>query len=492
MTSSTPVTTSASADEPVSTPLGRTAARGAAWMGAAQLLRQLIQLGAGILLARLLTPSDFGLVAVVWAVASLAFPFTELGLTTALVRRPDLQPKDQDSAFWLNLASGITVAGVVAFLAPFLGAAYHEPRLVDLLFLSCANFVLATNVVQTAWLERHLRFKLLATLDLVAQSVGWTVAVVCAVLGLGVWSLLIGPQITLAIQAVAVWTIVRWRPRSAGTRRSYRELWRFGRGVIVFQLADLSASNVDSISIPAVAGALQLGLYNRAYNLTRLPVQQTQMVLGRVFVPVLSTIKDDKGRLRAVTEKAFVISAAVGLPVALVLIVNGPLLVPVLFGQQWKPMVPYLQLLAVASVPQFLSSGVWHLYQVLDRTKALARFGLVQSCLTVAAVLAGLHWGALGVCVALVIRMWFGAPLLMGPPLALVGISVPRAGRLLVGVAGAGIVWACASVLVECATGPMPDLVRLLLAVGLSAAAYLAALRVFSRDAWAHVRGLVR
>lgn len=439
--------------------------RGGSWLAAGQLLRNVMQLIVIVVLANLLSPSDYGLATLAFVVVGLGHIFTELGLTAAVVQKPDLDEQDLRSAFWLNAGTGVVMTGLVAAAAPVLAAIYGEPRLVPLLLVASVMFSISLGVVHTALLERAGRFRSLAIIELALTFFGWTVTLVAAYRGAGAMSLVLGPVLQTALGTLILWGTVRWVPRGFGTRASYRHVWRFGRSLTGFTLLNFLATNADSIVISRVATASQLGLYNRAYNLTRMPAEQAFAILDRLLLPTFARLQSDAQRLQSAVVRAIGFFCLLLFPALFGMAALAEPLVRGLLGDEWSGMVPILQLLAIASAPQVPVSLMRTVFTAAGETGRLFYYGLVQNAVTVAAILVGATWGITGVATALALRAWIGLPWLLWSPMRLLGSSYLAAMAPMARVLVPTLVMATSVYLLDTTMQALPDLWRVALGV---------------------------
>ncbi|WP_369052476.1 MOP flippase family protein [Kineococcus terrestris] len=475
----------------VSTTRG-TVVRSVGWSAAGRTGAQALQFLAGLVLARLLAPEDFGLLASVYVVTGFTVLLFDMGLGAALVHQRRLTQSDLDTAFWLNALGGLVFVGILAALGPLVADFYGDPRLTYITPLAGLGFALALNVCHSALLQREMEFKKIASVELVCAVLGNASTIAAAVGGLGALSLVVGPSVQAVAMTVLMWSVVRWRPRGFVRRESVRRLWSFSGGMLGFSVVNYVGRNSDNLLIGRVLGAAPLGLYNRAYTLMLLPLQQVSQVLGRVMFPALASLRDDPERLRRAYRRTIVVMTAVTMPVLVGMAATADGLVPILWGDQWLDTVPMLQVLCLAGLPQCLSSSEGWLYQSQGRTGTMFKVGVVSTVLTVVAIVVGLQWGVLGVAVAVFAKMWLWQPIGFRIACGLIDLPARRvfadiARPLLVSVAMGGAVWALPLLL------PAPrDAVWVVLAqVVLGAVLYTALLALVDRSTSRELLGLV-
>src|SRR5688572_26219963 len=383
------------------TDVRRSAVRGLAWTSLSYGLREAVKFVAGILVARLLLPRDFG----VFALASLAIAVLalvrNLGFAAAIVRDPELTEAKTSTAFWTNAAVGVLLASLVFATAPALAAWFEEPRLRLALWVLAPTFLLdSLTAVHDALLERNRDYRRRALRDSAATLLGAAVALGLAWTGAG-WLALVFQRVAAGAASVAfLWTAVKWRPRATFDRAALAALLGFGLPLAGWTAMTWLSNNVDSLLVGRLLGATALGTYTLAYSIARGPGQLVQAILGSILFPELSRIQADLPQVRAVYLSSLRhILAALLLPLA-AMAALAPTFVPLVYGEQWGGAVPLVQLFAiVAIVPIAATTSAW-LYTSQGKTRRLFWTSLVYTALLVAAFLIGLRGGLVGLAAA--------------------------------------------------------------------------------------------
>ncbi|ACQ79265.1 polysaccharide biosynthesis protein [Beutenbergia cavernae DSM 12333] len=374
------------------------AARGALVTLAAQALRIVLQLAGVVLLARLLLPSDYGLVAMVMALIGVAEIFRDLGLSSAAVQAEHLSRAQRDNLFWVNTAAGGVLALLVVAVAPLIARWYAEPELVDLARALAPVFLLNGLATQfRADLTRRMRFSRIATADVLAPCLALGAAIAVAAAGGGYWAL-VTQQLTTAVVLLVVLAVsARWWPRWYTRDAPMRELLSYGWHLAGSQLIGYVARNIDSVTIGTRFGATPLGLYNRAFQLLMTPLAQLRNPTVTVALPVLSRIRESRSETDAFVRRG---QLALGLTLVAGLgVVAGAAapLTAIMLGPAWEAAEPYLRLLAAAGAFQTLAYVGYWVYLAHGLTKELLRYSIVSAALTVTCVLVGSIGGPVGV-----------------------------------------------------------------------------------------------
>lgn len=380
--------------------LGRSAASGTSWTVAGQLVRTALLFVSTAVLARLLTPGVFGVMAVVTSVVALGELVYQMGLSTAAARQAELSSAQRSNLFWVNTGLGVLLAVACFLLASPASALLSMPSLGPALQAVSVTFVLNGAAAQfRAEVNRRLRFRALAAIDTVPAVFGLLCALAVSAQTRSVW-VLVAQYVGVSVLtcALAVW-LGRWAVGLPDRHASIREIVRFGTGLFGTQAIAYVTKNIDNLAIAYVLGPGPLGLYSRAYQLLMAPMAQLTAPLTRVYVPVLSRVSSDSERhLRYLTLVGTVPVALLGPIYALAAGAAAPV-VDILFGPQWTEAVPVFQVLALGGIFRSFAQLSFWAYLSLDATGAQLRFYLWSQPIVVVAILAGLPWGILGVAV---------------------------------------------------------------------------------------------
>jgi O-antigen/teichoic acid export membrane protein len=319
------------------------------WSSADTFGRQGMQFITSILLARLLSPAEFGLVGMIVVFMAVATSFVDSGFSSALIQRKELTEEDKTSVFLFNISAGLAMAVVMYGAAPWIARFYAQPILTGLTRLLALNlFLQACGSVQFALLSRRLDFKTQWKVGMAATGISGAVAVVLAWRGFGVWSLAIQANISALIMTVLVWCLVPWRPSRKGSIKSLRSLFGFGSRILASGLLSTMFDRVQLLLIGKVFGPADLGYYTRAYGTQQMPASIFQTIVSKVTFPMFSTIAHDRERLKTAMRKCLTTIGAVVIPMMVGLALLARPAVIVLFGARWLPCVPYLRILALA------------------------------------------------------------------------------------------------------------------------------------------------
>jgi len=378
--------------------LGVSAARGAALTLVTQIARLAVQFVSLIVLARLLVPEDFGLVAMVLAVVGVAEIIREFGLSAAAMQAPELSRSQQTNLFWINLSLGLVCAVVAIGVSPLIARLYGDDRLVAVTQVLAIVFLLGgANAQFRASLSRDLKFSALTLSELGASIAGVVVALILAMLGFG-YGALVGQQIvTAAVLLVLNFVQSNFRPglpkRLVGTRK----LLGFGSSVAGTQAISYIGRNADNFMIGLVWGPVSLGLYSRAFQFLMLPINQINVPMTRIALPVLSKIQGERDRFQSYIQKAQLVSAYVTTSIFAVAAGLADPLLTLLLGSEWVGIAPIFAVLAIGGVFRALNQVSYWIFLSRGFAGAQLRYSALATPVLIAAMAAGLPWGPVGV-----------------------------------------------------------------------------------------------
>jgi len=341
------------------------------WSSVEALSRQGLQFVFSVVLARLLSPEEFGTVAMILLFTSVAGIFADGGFSAALIQKQQISIEDTSSVFFFNLAMGLATALLMVVAAPWIAAFYRTPVLQPLTrFLALSLFLGAFGAVHSALLSRDLDFRTLTRISVVATLSSGVVAIILAWRGWGVWSLAVQGLVSTVLSVLLLWLWRPWRPALRFSSTALRSLFRFGSYLFVSGLLDTAFNRMYTVIIGKVYSAKDLGYYTRADTTRQTPVMLMSTVIDRVMFPLLSSAACDRQLMHRGIRKALKILMLVNVPLCLGLTVVARPLVFTLFGEKWNACVPYLQVLSIGGV-------LWPLHIInLSALKALGRSDL--------------------------------------------------------------------------------------------------------------------
>lgn len=397
--------------------LGRHAARGGAVTVFSQGIKFFMGMAATVILARLLTPQDYGLIGMAAVIVGFVSMFKDMGLSAATIQKEEITGEQVSTLFWINVGLSAAVMLLTVALAPAVAWFYHESRLVWITVGYAAGFLSGGLTVQhEALLRRQMRFTALAALEIISLVVGILVAVGLAWRGAGYWALVCNQLVQGTTYAAGVWIVCGWRPGRPVRSSGVRQLLAFGGNLTGFQIVNYFARNLDNMLIGKFWGSQQLGLYAKAYQLLLLPIEQINTPIAAVAVPTLSRLNDSPERYRQAYLRILEKVAILTMPGVAYMIATSDWIVNLVLGAQWSGAGRIFALLGIVGLVQPVANTVGWLFITQGRTHQMFQWGIIGSSLIIISIVVGLPWGAVGVatsysCVFLVVvtplLFWF-------------------------------------------------------------------------------------
>jgi PST family polysaccharide transporter len=379
---------------------GRTISSVAVTMSA-QAAKFALTLASIMILGRLLTPRDFGLVAMVTTVTGFLLVFKDAGLSIATVQRESITHAQVSNLFWINIGISFLSSLVVAALAPLIARFYHEDRLVPITLFLSTTFLLSGSTIQhQALLKRQMRFKAIALIEISSTAIGVFVGIAMAATGYRYWSL-VGSALSMeAAGLLFTWSVSRWRPGLPSRRSGIRPLLGFGAHLTLTTFMFYLARGTDNLLIGRFYGPRGLGLYSRASALLMRPIEQFLGPINAVFVPALSRLQSQPERYRATFLRLYEAVALVGFVfTGLFLALSRPLTL-VLLGHKWESAAAIFGGFTIAALSVPLAGASTWLFTSQGRGRDMMTVGAINSLVIVLSYFAGLPFGPIGVATA--------------------------------------------------------------------------------------------
>lgn len=374
--------------------LKKRAIQGIAWGSLGQIANQAGRFVTGIVLARLLSPEDFGLIGMLLIFTSLAEKVINGGFSQALIQKKEIDQSDKTSVFFVNLAAGIGCAVVLYLCAPLISDFYGREELVDLTRLIALTLPLrALSAVHSALMTRAFAFKLQLKLSLLAALCSGTVAIYLAFAGYGVFSLaiqIIAYDISLAVGS---WIGNKWRPSLSFQLSSVRVLYQFGSKIFAASLLNAFFGEIHALLIGKLYPAAQLGYYTRARQLTNFPINSLCAVISKVSLPVLARVQDDPRKMKSISSQALSSTAFVSFNAMAAMAFMAEPLIKVLLTEKWLPAVLLLQLMCLGGALYPLHMIHLSIVSAIGRSDLFLKLELVKRVLLSVAILATVKFG---------------------------------------------------------------------------------------------------
>lgn len=453
-------------------------------------LQRLLQFGVFAVLARLLLPEDFGLMAYAGVVFALSEILVDQGLGVALTQREDLERRHIDTAFWMNTIAALVLAAVIAVSAEWIAVIFRAPELHPILqALSVVLVLRGAAVVQYALLRRNFRFKAIAGASVATSALGGLICVVAALQGLGVWSLVLQQIAQAAIELVLVTALSRWAPRLSFDWEAARSLTSFSWNVLGASLLNVISRRFDDFLIGYVLGPAALGYYTMAYRVLQLGTQLLVSATNRVALSSFSRLQGDRERLKDAFLTAVRLSATVAAPAFVGLSVLSDEFVNTVFGPNWQPTVPVLQLLALVGIRFCLNYYDSSVYFAVGRPDVRTKLLVLHTAANVIAFLIAVRYGIVAVAAAYVARSYLLAPIDLLVLPRFLPMKVTEYLRQLIGPLISYAVMVAALFVTK---AWLSGWIGLLVGTLVGGLAYVVALRVVRADAYREVTHIIR
>lgn len=463
--------------------LGTTAARGFAVISVQAALSRMLSLIGFIVLARLLSPHDYGLAALANVFVIFFSTFASAGYSQALVQRKSVDKLDLDTVFCLGLATAALLT-VVMFLASWpLADVFHTPQLRPVLQVLAPSFLfIAAGSVHQAVLQRRFAFRRLAARTLIADIISTAVGIAFALSGFGVWSLVIQSLLGVALNSIGCMAQSGYRPSLSVSLERFWPLFRTSRMFLGTMLSAFFDQRTDDFLIGSTIGVSALGIYTIGYRVLSILLQVLTLSASRVVFPIFSHIQNQPQRLRRAYLSVVRACTALVFPIFLFMFAAAPEITDALFGHRWAKSVPVMRILALygpMSLLQLLGAAV---LQGVGRARFVFRFAVCSTMVQVAAFAIAVNFGIYWVAASFVIRAYLVVPILLREVCRELGVSPWKLIRTIAPAAISSVVMAGAVLGVGSALPTMSVYLQLPILVGAGAVTYVGVLAVIGRE----------
>lgn len=364
----------------------------------AQGANYVFRIGSLMVLARLLTPKDFGLVGMVTAFTSVLYLFRDFGLSAATVQQVEVSEHQISTLFWVNILFGVILGLLTAAMAPFAVAFYHEPRLFWLTMVLGLLFLFnAAGVQHSALLQRQMRFTALAIIDVISWAASSIVGIVLALAGFSYWALVVSALSYPLVGTLAMWLTTGWIPGRPRKGVGLHSMMRFGGGLTLTSIIVYVAYNCEKVLLGRYWGADVVGLYGRAYQLGNIPVDNLNSAVNEVAFSALSRVRNDPPKFKSYFLKGYSLVVGLTVPITITAALFAPDLVAILLGPKWKEAAPIFRYLSPTILVFALINPVGPLIFSLGMIGRSLRVAMVLAPVVICGYLIGLPYGPKGV-----------------------------------------------------------------------------------------------
>lgn len=377
---------------------------------AAQPIKLVIGIGGTMVLARLLVPADYGLLAMAQPVLSIVDSLSNMGLETATIQRQEFDREQASAIFWLSLKINALIIGGMVLCAPLVARFYDRPELTGvLLCLAVGAVSICLSFQHLSLLKRQMKFELLTVIETATLVLSTIVAVVSAWLGLGYWALILQLTALQVSQSIAYWIFCDWRPHRLDNAARYtkdlRSTLSYGIHLTGFRCISRVGMKMDRVLLGAAGGASSLGFYSMAYQWAYFPFWQIYYPLFDVAISSLSRSLSDLERYRLYCQRGLLLIFAVCMPALAYLFVTAQDVILLLLGDQWSEIVPIFRVLTIAVYVGMAYRVTKWIYVSAGETQRQFRWSLIHTPVMIVAIAIGVRWGAYGVAVGYTVGM---------------------------------------------------------------------------------------
>lgn len=389
--------------------LKQKAVSGVIWSAMQKYSTMLIQFVSGIILARLLTPYDYGCIGMLMIFMLLAESFIDGGFGSALIQKKQPTQTDYSTIFFWNLGMAVLLYAVLYLSAPAIARFYGIPLLCDVLRVQgVILFIYAFNIVQQNQLRKKLNFKLLSIVTITTSLIALSVTIFMAYHGYGVWALVAQYILTAAIPALVFWFYVRWRPQWVFSWQSFRELFSFGFYMFLTNLLNQFGQQIQGLLIGKVYNPSTMGFYSKAHGLEKLASHSISNVMSQVTYPLYAEAQDDKKLLGNMIKRITMTLSYITFPFIFILMLCAKPIFLLLYTERWLESVPYFQFLCFAGLALSLQSVNNQAIAAVGKSRAMFAWTVLKRVVGIGAIIGGLLlFGMEGLLCGVVLSTWF-------------------------------------------------------------------------------------
>ena len=389
--------------------LKKKAASGMVWTALQKYSQIFIRFISGIVLARLLTPYDYGCIGMLAIFMTLAETFIDGGFGSALIQKKQPTQEDYSTIFYWNLGMAALMYAILFFCAPAISRFYNIPLLRDVLRVQgLIVFIYAFNIVQRNQLKKKLNFKVLSIVTVSTSIIALGITIFMAYKGFGVWALVAQHMIGAAIPAIVFWFFVKWRPIRTFSWQSFRELFSFGLYMFLTHLINTFCSKLTGLLIGKLYSPTTLGYFSKAMSTEMLASKSISSVMTQVTYPLYAQVQDNKVVMANMIKRLTVTISFITFPMMAILMLTAKPIFVLLYSDRWLASVPYFQVLCLIGLSDCLQAVNTQTIAAIGKSKLMFQWTLVKRTVGLVFMVGGLYWfGMKGLLVGVVVYNWF-------------------------------------------------------------------------------------
>jgi O-antigen/teichoic acid export membrane protein len=363
-----------------------------------------VQFIISIILARILTPAEFGLVAMITIFTLLAQQVVISGFGQALVQKKDCSHLDESTAFWFNIIVGVLMTAVLYLAAPWIARFYEESELIPITRIASFNLLINSfGVVQNALLQKELLFRKRTIASIVGITISGVISVFMALRGFGVWALVYQVLINNVIRTSMLWLVHSWRPLLRFSKSSFHALFKFGSSMLLSSMLNTLFDNIYLLIIGKLYSATDLGFYHRAKEFVVASANSLSLVIAQVNFPILSKLQHDHRQVQNAFSQILQHALFLIFPLMIGIGVCAPNLIQFLIGDKWMPSIPYLRLLCIVGALYPIHLLNLNVLMALGRSDLVLKLEVAKKILVTCGILIAFRYGIIALLIALVI-----------------------------------------------------------------------------------------
>lgn len=378
------------------------------WTSVQKFITIFIQFISGIILARLLSPDDYGCIGMLSIFMVLAASFIDGGFGSALIQKKRPTQEDYSTIFYWNLGLSVIIYFILYCAAPYIAEFYHLELLCSVLRVQGLVLIInALNTVQVNQLNKQFRFKKISIVSLISVVVSLSATIFMAYKGFGVWALVTQNLLMAAVPASIYWITNKWKPSLVFSGKSFKELTAFGSYVLLTNLTNTLGTNVQGLIIGRIYTPAIMGFYSKAHNTERLASTTISQILSQVSYPFYSEIQDDKKALTGAIKKFTLLVSFLTFPMMTLLILLAKPIFILLYSEKWLDAVPFFQILCIAGLSVCLHSISRQSIAAIGKSKLMFQWAFFKQLMGFVLMMCGVYvWGMKGLLIGMVIKAW--------------------------------------------------------------------------------------
>lgn len=380
---------------------------GMIWSSVHRFGTMLISFATNLVLARLLTPEDFGIIGMIMVFIAISSTLVDGGFASALIQKKNPTDQDYSTIFYWNLLTSITLFSVLYFAAPAIAKFYELPDLSIIFRVQGLVLIFnAFNLIQRTKLTKQLNFKRIANIEIITTLLGATIGVIMAYKGFGVWSLVAKLLLTSLFNSIFLWYLSKWRPGLNFSASSFKSLFSFGSYMLLTSLLNTVYNNIQALMIGKMFSAGDLGFYTQAHKIQQVPVTGLSSIVDQVTFPVFSQLQDNLEVMKIGISKSLKSITFLNFPLMVFFSIAAKPIIILLFTDKWSDSIPYLQVLAIAGMLYTLNTVNTNIFKSIGRSDTYFWVTFLKRGFGIVLIIIGAYFSIMGMLIAIVINTY--------------------------------------------------------------------------------------